>query len=173
MTAAVADEIRTERLVLRPILVEDLDAYAAMYADPEVVRFISDGTTASRDETAEWLDRTIRRNELDGWDMRSVVRADDGAVLGRCGIAVREIDGRIEREVGYLLGREHWGKGYATEAASAMRDRALRELGLRRVIALIQHANDASKRVAARLGMAHERDVEFHDRLVELHALEV
>ena len=173
MTARVIGEIRTDRLVMRPILAEDLDAYAAMYADPEVVRFISDGTTATRDETAEWLERTIRRNELDGWDMRSVVRVDDGAVLGRCGIAVREIEGGIEREVGYLFGREHWGRGYATEAASAMRDRALHELGLRKVIALIQHENEASKRVAAKLGMAYERDVEFHHRPVELHALEV
>jgi RimJ/RimL family protein N-acetyltransferase len=173
VTAAVAEGIRTERLILRPILAEDLDAYAAMYADPEVVRFISDGTTASRDETAEWLERSIRRNELDGWDMRSVVRAADGTVLGRCGIAVREIEGRVEREVGYLLGREHWGRGYATEAASAMRDHALGELGLRRVIALIQPGNAASKRVAARLGMAYERDVEFHDRPVELYSLEV
>jgi RimJ/RimL family protein N-acetyltransferase len=71
------------------------------------------------------------------------------------------------------LGREHWGRGYATEAASAMRDHALGELGLRRVIALIQHGNAASKRVAARLGMAYERDVEFHDRPVELYSLEV
>jgi RimJ/RimL family protein N-acetyltransferase len=94
-------------------------------------------------------------------------------VLGRCGIAVREIEGRIEREVGYLFAREHWGRGYATEAASAMRDRALGELGLRRVIALIRCENEASKRVAAKLGMAYERDVEFHDRRVELHSLEV
>ncbi len=172
MTTAVTGEIRTARLLLRPILAEDLGAYAAMYADPEVVRYISDGGTATRDETAEWLERTIRRNELDGWDMRSVVRSDDGAVLGRCGIAVREIEGRIEREVGYLFGREHWGRGYATEAASAMRDRAMHELGLRRVIALIQHANEASKRVAAKLGMAYERDVDFHARPVELHSLE-
>jgi ribosomal-protein-alanine N-acetyltransferase len=166
-------EVRTDRLVLRPIRADDLDAFAAIYADPAVVRFISDGTTASRDETAEWLERTMLRNDLDGWDMRSVVRAADGAVLGRCGIAVREIDGRVEREVGYLLGREHWGRGYATEAAAAMRDRALDALGLRRLIALIQHANDASKRVAAKVGLTYERDVEFHDRPVELHALEV
>ena len=173
MTAEVIGEIRTERLLLRPILAEDLDAYASMYADPEVVRFISDGSTATRDETREWLERTLRRNALEGWDMRTVVRTDDGTVLGRCGIAVREIEGRIEREVGYLLAREHWGRGYATEAASAMRDHALGEVGLRRVIALIQHENEASKHVAAKLGMRYERDVDFHDRAVELHSLEV
>jgi len=165
--------VPTQRLILRPILPEDLDAYAAIYADPEVVRFIGDGATSGRDETAEWLERTIRRNELDGWDMRSVLRVEDGAVLGRCGIAVRDVEGRIEREVGYVLGREHWGRGYATEAASAMRDHALGSLRLRRLIALIDHGNEASQRVAGKLGMAYERDVGFCGRVVEMHALEV
>jgi len=165
--------VPTQRLILRPILPEDLDAYAAIYADPEVVRFIGDWGASTREETAQWLERTIRRNELDGWDMRSVLRVEDGALLGRCGIAVRAIDGGIEREVGYVLGREHWGRGYATEAATAMRDHALGSLGLRRLIALIDHGNDASRRVAGKLGMAYERDVGFHGRVVEMHALEV
>jgi RimJ/RimL family protein N-acetyltransferase len=166
------EEIRTERLVLRPISREDLDAYAAMFADPEVVRFIGDGTVATRDESVEWIERSIERNANEGWDMRSVLLLDEGVVIGRCGIAVREIDGRTEHEVGYLFGRALWGWGYATEAAVAMRDRALGELGLSRLIALIQHGNAASKRVARKLGMAYERDVEFHGRTVELHALE-
>jgi len=169
----VSKLVPTERLILRPILPEDLDAYATIYAHPEVVRFIGGGGASTRDETAEWLERTIRRNELDGWDMRSVLRVEDGALLGRCGIAVRELEGRIEREVGYVLGREYWGRGYAIEAASAMRDHALGSLGLRRLIALIDHGNEASKRVAGKLGMAYERDIEFHDRVVQMHALEV
>ena len=149
----------------------DLDAFAAIYADPEVVRFIGDGTTATREETAEWLDRTIDRNEQGGWDMRSVLLAEGGELLGRCGIAVREIDGRTERELGYLLGRAYQGRGYATEAATAMRDHALGMLGLGRLIALIQNENEASERVARKLGMAYERAVEFNGRLVDLFAL--
>jgi [ribosomal protein S5]-alanine N-acetyltransferase len=166
------EEIRTERLVLRPIAREDLDPFAAMFADPEVVRFVGDGTVATREESAEWIEVSIARNETEGWDMRSVVLAEDGAVIGRCGIAVRGIVGRTEHEVAYLFDRAHWGMGYATEAATAMRDRALGELGRPRLIALIDHGNEASKRVARKLGMAYERDVEFHGRMVELYALE-
>lgn len=165
-------EIRTERLVLRPIAREDLDAFAAMFADPEVVRFIGDGTAATRAESVEWIERSLERNANEGWDMRSVLLADEGVVIGRCGIAVRAIDGRTEHEVGYLFERSHWGRGYATEAAVAVRDRALGELGLSRLISLIQHGNMASKGVARKLGMTYERDVEFHGRSVELHALE-
>ncbi|HJS25809.1 MAG TPA: GNAT family N-acetyltransferase [Actinomycetota bacterium] len=166
------EEIRTERLLLRPIARKDLDAFAAMFADPEVVRFIGDGTVATPDESAEWIEVSIDRNEAQGWDMRSVLLAEGDAAIGRCGIAVRAIEGRTEREVAYLFAREHWGKGYATEAATAVRDRALGELGLSRLIALIDHGNEASKGVARKLGMSYERDVEFHGRTVELHALE-
>lgn len=104
--------------------------------------------------------------------MRSVLLADGGEVIGRCGIAVRAIEGRTEHEVAYLFARAHWGKGYATEAATAMRDRALGELGLSRLIALIDHGNEASKNVARKLGLAYERDVEFQGSTVELHALD-
>lgn len=166
------EEIRTERLVLRPIAREDLDAFAELFTDPEVVRFIGDGTVATRDESAEWIEASLARNAFEGWDMRSVLLAGGGEVIGRCGLAVRGIEGRTEHEVAYLFGRAHWGKGYATEAATAMRDRALGELGLSRLIALIDHGNAASKGVARKLGMAYERDVEFHGRPVELHALE-
>jgi RimJ/RimL family protein N-acetyltransferase len=167
-----AAELRTERLVLRPLAPDDLDGYAAMYADPEVLRFVGDGTAATREGSAEWLERAIRRNALEGWDMRTV-RLHDGTFVGRCGIAVRELDHGVEREVGYILAREHWGWGYATEAASAVRDHALAALGLRRLVALIAYGNDASVRVAEKLGMAFEREVGFHGRPTRLFAMEV
>jgi RimJ/RimL family protein N-acetyltransferase len=103
-------------------------------------------------------------------------------VLGRCGIlnwetdpwrpvARAETDEPTETEIGYLLGRPHWGRGYATEAATAVRDYALSELGEERLIALIQDGNVASKRVAEKLGMAYERDVELKFARVGLYAL--
>ena len=173
MSPLVAAEIRTERLLLRPIVLEDLDGFVTLHADPEVVRFIGDGSTSARDETAEWLDRTIARNALEGWDRRSVLLAGDGVLIGWCGIAVHGIEGGIEREVGYVLAREHWGRGFATEAATAMRDHALGSMRLRRLVALIDHGNEASQRVAGKLGMAYERNIRFHDRVVQMHALEV
>jgi RimJ/RimL family protein N-acetyltransferase len=165
-------EIRTERLILRPIAAEDVAPFAHMLADPEVVRFISDGSTATEEETVEWVELSIRRNAFEGFDKRSVVLAEDGSTIGWCGIAVWNIEGTIERELGYVLAREHWGHGYATEASAAMRDHALSTLGLHRIIALIDRGNDASKHVARKLGFAYERDAEFHGRTVELFALE-
>ena len=152
---------------------DDLDGYARLFADAEGVRFIADGTTADATEAAEWLTRSLHRNDHEGFDRRSVVLPDDGSLIGWCGIAVWEIEGAIERELGYVLGREWWGRGYATEAAAAMRDHARSALGLTRLIALIHRDNEASKRVARKLGMAYQRDAEFQGRLVELFALEL
>ncbi|TML40785.1 MAG: GNAT family N-acetyltransferase, partial [Actinobacteria bacterium] len=61
-------------------------------------------------------------------------------------------------EIGWTLAREHWGRGYATESATAARDWALQELGLRRLISLIQRGNNASVRVAEKLGESLERE---------------
>ena len=163
-------ELRTERLVLRPVDHGDLDGYAAMYADPEVLRYLGDGSAATPEETAEWHERTLRRNAAEGWRMRSVF-LHDGTFVGRCGIAVPELAHGVEREVG-LIAREHWGRGYATEAATAVRDHALDTLGLRRLVALIAPGNDASVRVASKLGMTFEREVPFHGRRTMLYVLE-
>jgi ribosomal-protein-alanine N-acetyltransferase len=169
VSAPAVTEISTERL-LRPMLLEDAEPFAAIVADPEALRFIGDGTTGTLEETVEWVERSIRRNAFGGFDKRTVV-AEDGSVAGWCGIGVWTIEGVVERELGYVLAREHWG-GYATEAASAMRDHALTTLGVRRLIALIHPHNHASKRVAGKLGFTYERMAPFHGRTVELWALE-
>lgn len=171
MTRTV-EPIRTERLLLRAMALDDLDAYARLFADPEVVRFIGDGTTADTADTAGWLSRSLDRNDHEGFDRRSVVLAEDGSLIGWCGIAVWDVEGAIERELGYVLARDQWGRGYATEAGAAMRDHARSAPGVKRLIALIHRDNEASKRVARKLGMAYERDAEFHGRMVELFALE-
>jgi RimJ/RimL family protein N-acetyltransferase len=140
------------------------------------------GKTFTREETAARIARLMHVFELDGIGQFAVERKEDGVVLGRCGIlnwetdpwkpvARAETDEPTETEIGYLLGRRHWGRGYATEAATSVRDYAQGELGEVRLIALIQGGNNASKRVAEKLGMAYERDVELKFARVGLYAL--
>jgi ribosomal-protein-alanine N-acetyltransferase len=140
------------------------------------------GKTFTREETAARIARFMYVFELDGIGQFAVERKEDGVVLGRCGIlnwetdpwkpvARAETDEPTETEIGYLLGRRHWGRGYATEAATSVRDYAQGELGEVRLIALIQGGNNASKRVAEKLGMAYERDVELKFARVGLYAL--
>ena len=170
----------TERLLLRPLSPDDVDALAAFYADPEVMRYMG-GRALGRKESEESITRMIRWFEADGFGQLAVVRKQDGELLGRCGILIWETapwkptaktEAQIptETEIGYALGRKHWGRGYATEAATAVRDYAYGKLGEGRLIALIQGGNDASKRVAEKLGMAYERDVQLKFARVGLYA---
>jgi RimJ/RimL family protein N-acetyltransferase len=146
----------------------DLDAYAELFADSEVVRYTG-GITKSRAESELALERMIRHWDDQGIGLFSVVRKEDERVLGRVGFLVWDADswrhamlrpprGKTETEIGWTLAREHWGRGYATEGATAARDWALQELDLRRLISLIQRGNQASVRVARKLGETLERE---------------
>jgi RimJ/RimL family protein N-acetyltransferase len=169
---------------LRAPVADDAEALAPMYGDPEVMRFVGDGRPLTRAETERSVKRMIQRWEADGFGLFTTVRKDDGAVIGRVGLLVWNADtwepttraesenGRTEVEVGYTLGRDYWGQGYATEAAGAVRDYALRELGADRLIALIIHGNTASENVARKLGLRYERDVRLGRREAQLFALD-
>jgi RimJ/RimL family protein N-acetyltransferase len=176
--------LETERLLLRAPVADDAEALAPMYGDAEVMRYVGDGRPLTRAETARSVKRMIQRWEADGFGLFTTVRKEDGAVIGRVGLLVWNADtwepttraesenGRTEVEVGYTLGRDYWGHGYATEAAGAVRDYALRELGADRLIALIIHGNTASENVARKLGLRYERDVMLGRREAQLFALD-
>jgi [ribosomal protein S5]-alanine N-acetyltransferase len=176
--------LETERLLLRAPVPDDAEALAPMYGDPEVMRYVGDGRALTRAETEHSVRRMIERWEADGFGLFTTVRKSDGAVIGRVGLLVwntatweptTRAEGAsvpTEVEVGYTLGRSYWGQGYATEAASAVRDYALRELGAERLIALIVHGNTASENVARKLGLEYECDILLGRREAQLFALE-
>ena len=174
--------LETERLLLRVPVLEDAESLAPMYADPEVMRYLGDGRTLTSKETERSVRRMVEGWAADGLGLFTTVRKQDETVIGRVGLivwntetwkTVRASDpGPTELEVGYTLGRPYWGHGYATEAAGAVRDYALEQLGARRLIALIIHGNDASEKVARKLGFAYERDIPFGRRQAQLYALE-
>jgi RimJ/RimL family protein N-acetyltransferase len=173
--------LETERLVLRAPVLEDAEALASMYGDPEVMRYLGDGRTLTPEETERSVRRMIEGWREDGFGLFTTVRKDDETVIGRVGLIVWNpetwqvtragSDGPTELEVGYTIGRPFWGLGYATEAAAAARDFALNELGAERLIALIIHGNDASENVARKLGFAYECDIKFGRRDAQLFAL--
>jgi RimJ/RimL family protein N-acetyltransferase len=174
--------LETERLVLRPVARDDLDAFAAFYADPEVMRYLGVGNTLSREETQASMERMLRSWEVDGLGQFAVERQDDGELVGRCGFLVwdaatltptteAEATGPTELEVGYAFGRPYWGHGYATEAAAAVRDHALGAMKRERLIAFIRPENVRSRRVAEKIGMHHERDVTLMEMPAQLFAL--
>ena len=159
MTAYASMELVTERLVLRPLRVEDADAFYAMYVDPEVMRFMSGPFTGTVEQLRERLAVRIVEHNRDGFGLMGTELRETGELIGRCGHLRWTIEGREELEVGYLLGRRHWGNGYATEAARALIDDGFARLGAHRIISLIHPQNVASQRVAEHNGLRYERDI--------------
>jgi ribosomal-protein-alanine N-acetyltransferase len=168
--------IETERLLLRKPRLDDAADLAVAYADPETMRFMGDGSTATREQVEQEIRRWLERWESWGLSLCSLERREDGRIVGRAGFLLWdpetwEIPGD-ETELGWLLVREHWGRGYATEAALALRDWAFEERGLRRLISLIGHENVRSLRVAERIGERYERDIEIDGKPGRLYAVE-
>ena len=162
--------IDTERLLLRLPRPDDLDDFAAAFADPEVMQFLGDGSTATREETEQSIVRWLERWEADGIGLCAMEIRATGEVVGRTGFLVWDTSDwttstlaaageRAEVEIGWTVAREHWGQGYATEAALALRDWGVAERGLSRLISLIRPDNVRSVRVAEKIGESLEREI--------------
>ena len=122
--------------------------------------------------TREGLGWIIEAEREHGYGLWATILRAGGAFIGRCGLIVQDVEGVTEHEIAYQLGREWWGKGYATEAAAGIRDHARSRLGFDRLVSLIDPENAASKAVALRIGMQHERDLTFEGRPTSLFSLQ-
>ncbi|HEX3331796.1 MAG TPA: GNAT family N-acetyltransferase [Gaiellales bacterium] len=160
--------LETERLVMREWRRSDFEAYAASNADAEVQRFL--GGTQDREQSWRTLALQIGHWELRGYGQWALERREDRRMIGRAGLWNPE--GWFGVEVGWKLDRDVWGHGYATEAAAASLEWAWRELDVDRVLAVIAPENDASLRVAARLGMRKLRDDAHSGRPVVIMAID-
>jgi ribosomal-protein-alanine N-acetyltransferase len=160
--------LETERLILRHLTLDDLDDLWALYRDPDVTRFIPDAprTRAEAQEELGWFQHGHPQHpQLGLW---ATVYKSTGQFIGRCGLIPWTLDGRPEVEVAYALARAYWGQGLATEAARALAQYAFERLGLTRLICLVDGDNQASLRVARKLGMGLEKEIvdEFGPALV-------
>ena len=143
--------LETERLILRELEPNDLDFLASMMADPEVSHHYD--RRFSREAADEWLHRQLERYAIDGHGLWLAVEKTTGTPVGQVGLILQTVEGRKRPEIGWLLDRKQWGKGYATEAGAAVRAAAFSRWNYPEVISLIRPANTPSQRVAERLGM--------------------
>ena len=153
--------LETDRLTLRMLQESDIDAYAEMCSDPEVMRYIGDGRTLSREETWRAMAAALGHWVLRGYGLYAVEDKATGQFIGRVGLINPE--GWPGLEIGWMIGRELWGQGFATEAAAAVVRMAYGALGATHVISLIRPQNVASIRVAEKLGGIRESTIEFLD----------
>lgn len=152
-------EIKTQRLLLRGFREEDLDAYAEMCGDSDVMRYIGAGKPLSRWESWRNMAMMLGHWQLRGYGMWAVEERSSGEMIGRIGCWKPE--GWIGFEIGWTLRRAYWKRGFATEAARAAMDYAFEKLQRSHVISLIRPENAASIRVAQKLGEKLEGTTEL------------
>lgn len=182
--------LETERLYLRRLDASDLAYLVQIHQDPQVARYIGAGHPRPPAETERWFEDVQESYRRANLGQLAVVRKLDDACIGRCGLsdavierrprpgellrgwffsrhAPPEADVRLLPELGYTFGREHWGQGYATEAAGAVYDYARTKRGFPEIMSVIHRDNYGSKGVVRKFGVHYVDLVELSDRRFE------
>jgi len=149
--------LETKRLILRYQQASDVVFLVDLWADPEVTRYM--GGPRDRDWLQSGFEETAQDPYAERYDLWPVIEKETGQVVGHCGLLDKEVEGRTEIELIYVLASSAWGKGYATEMGQALKRYAFEEMGIGRLIALIEPENTASERVAVKIGMRVEKEV--------------
>lgn len=155
--------LETERLVLRRLGPQDLEAFLDYRNDPEVARYQSWESFGRADaETMFREQQAVRPGEPGRWLQLAIERRDQPGLLGDCGFCLRNLptEGARYAEIGFSLSPGHQGRGYATEAVAAIVDFLFRDLGVERVVAITDSRNTRSQALLRRLGL--EREAVIH-----------
>jgi len=161
--------ITTDRLTLRPFRPDDLDDFAALNADPEVVKYLGEGRPWSREETWMQMAAFLGHWELRGYGLWAVEEKASAKFIGRIGLLNPE--GWHQLELAWTLARSRWGQGFATEGARAALEYAFTVVKLDHIVSLIDSRNLPSIRVAERLGEKLEERIKLRGKDVSVYGI--
>ncbi|MBS0629379.1 MAG: GNAT family N-acetyltransferase [Verrucomicrobia bacterium] len=161
--------LKTIRLIIREFTQEDIDALASLLGNQQVMEFSVAGPL-SKEQTQEYLmQRILPHYANHGFGLWAVVY--EGEVIGYAGLLSQLIDGENLVELGYRLIPQYWGRGLASEAASAIAHYGFEKLKLNKIISIIEAKNGRSISVAKRLGMHYWKDADFHGKVTQIYHL--
>ena len=161
--------VETDRLIVRPLEAGDVEALARLWSDAAATAYM--GGPRRFDEVCRSLQADLALPEPPAFDLWPTIEKASGRLVGHCGLLDKEIEGRPEVELAYVIAPPAWGRGFATEAGRAIRDHATAALQCRRLIALIHPENAASERVAVKLGFRCEGTVDRPQGALRLYVL--
>jgi len=161
--------IETPRLFLRPFAPDDLDEFALLCADPDVMRYIANGEPQSRERAEMRFNALLKHWNDHEFGLWAAITKAGTEFIGFCGL--QYLDNTREIEVGYRLAKSFWGMGLATEAAKASLRFGFEELGLDRVVAVVQPENIASWRVIEKIGLRYVKNARFYQTDVKYYAI--
>ncbi len=148
-------QIETARLVLRELTMDDHAALTKVLADSDNMRHYPYMFDAAR--VTNWIVRNIERYQIFGFGLWAVVLKETGEMIGDCGLSMQEVDRVIRPEIGYHIARVHQHKGYAKEAAAAVRDWAFANTPFQILCSYMTADNIPSQNTAKSIGMTFEK----------------
>lgn len=162
--------LETERLILRMLCEDDFEDFAELCADPDVVRYLGEGVPLSRENAWRQMATILGHWQLRGYGPWAVEERESGKVIGRIGFFNPE--GWPGFELGWVLRKDRWGRGYAREGAGEALRHAFNVWKREKVISLIQPANEPSIRVALRLGYRLDGSTEVLGKHVQVYSID-
>lgn len=166
MTAGV--QIETERLTLREITTDDSDLILDLFCDPQTME--SYRGTLTPQVTREWIEAVIASWKEKGYGYWVLFLKDTGTFIGTAGLFDQEIDGKTEAEAGYVIDRQYWGQGFASEIAHACYDFALDRTDLDCVVTIVDPRNSAAIHLAKKYGLSFLKQSAKWGRTVHVYA---
>jgi RimJ/RimL family protein N-acetyltransferase len=141
----------------------DIEDFVRMFADPKVMASF-DVAAFDRSQLEHWIHGNLVHQNNFGYGLFSVILKTNGLLIGNCGLQRMEIGGVEVVELGYEFRSDYWNKGYATEAAGAVRDFAFQQLHLPRLTSLVRVGNLGAMRVSEKIGMSRTGDITHNNR---------
>lgn len=158
--------LETKRLLVKASSLENFDTAYQLLSDPDIMRYVGRGPR-THEETRTGLEKMIEHRKKHGFSFGDVYEKETGLYVGRAGMIYLELnDTQPEIEVGYMLHKQYWKKGYATELAKAFIQWGFNHFSLEKIVAVINPKNDASRRVLERCGMSYMGMANHYDQTV-------
>ena len=148
--------ILTERLFLREMTMDDFDALYKVFADKEIMQHYP--YTFDEERVRGWIQRNVDRYNNEGFGLWAVCLRETGEMIGDCGLTLQNIDGQMLPEIGYHIRKDCQKKGYAKEAALAVRDWAFKNTSYPAIYSYCKYTNVPSFKTAESIGMHFEKE---------------
>ncbi len=160
-------ELKSERMITRGLKPEDIEIWDTFIQDKDATRLFPE--SMRKPDTAKvWIEKQIERYDNDEFGLLALIHCETGEFIGQCGLLLQKLEHGDEIEIGYHILPKYWGQGYASEAAQLFRAYAQEDLGLKRVVSVINPENTGSQKVAERNGMTVERQISYRDMPADL-----
>jgi len=162
--------IETDRLILREMTEDDFDALYVVFADSDIMTHYP--YTFDEDRVREWIRKNIERYNIFGFGLWAVILKETGEVIGDCGLTMQIINGQIKPEIGYHIRKDCQRRGYASEAARAVRDWTFMNMPFNIVYSYMKYTNVPSYRTAIAYG-CHLVDVleDENNEIIKVYAI--